>query len=326
MGRRRRRSAAHRPHLVALALVVALVVGSSACSDDEDEGSPSTTTAPSAADPGRRTPVLATDLGPFYVSKEPMAGPGTPLGGGFEVPDGALLLGVPFPDLEAGGYRALLLVTGDPVEVYNAFGDQAGERGMEREGACFSTGALLGCGGRFVDGADGESLRVDLTRRVGDEGVVSGVGVRYQPPGSAGTEEVATTSPVLTTPLQPVALPPRPILAPDDGDVGRLLRAPGSPPRSVELGSRLVGLPGPCGCSRGGWSFVVRLTGVHRDVVAAYGRQLSDLGDPPDIADRQRQARTLMGLRVGSGDRVGEVRAVVTDDGADYALVTLIGS
>lgn len=302
------------------------MIGATACSDLEGEASPPRTTAPAAADPRQRTRVAVTDLGPFYVDRKGMAGPGTPLGAGLEVPEGALLLGVAFPDLEDGGYRALLLVTGDPVDVFNAVSDQAGGRGMEGGGDCVGAADQVACSGDFVDGADGESLRVDLSRQVGTSGVVSGLGLRYRPPGSTDADDAApTSSAVPPAPSSAVTLPPPPVVAPDDADVVRALQGSGSPPRLVERGSALVGLPGPCGCGPEGWSFVVRLTGVQRDVVAAYARQLSDLGDPPDIDDRQRDGLTVLSLGLGSGATVGEVRAVLTDDGSDYAMVTVTG-
>lgn len=309
----------------ALALVVASLLVGGACSSGDD-GSTTTTEAPliAAAD---RTDVSTGDLDPFSFNRQGLAGAGTPLGAGLSVPEGSLLLGVPFPDLVGGGYRALLLVTGEPVEVFNSFDEQGAALGMELEGGCRGVEGELECSGRLVDRADGESLSLALDRRADDTGVVSGLGLRYRPPGSEETGGGGpSTAPPPTAPVLDVALPEGPVPQPDDADVAAAVRAPGSPLRSVELGSRLIGMPGPCACEDTGWSFVVEVDGMIRDVMAAYARQFSDLGDPPDIADRRRDDVALLGLRVGGGEEVAEIRAVAPDVGPAYAIVTVIGS
>jgi hypothetical protein len=150
--------------------------------------------------------------------------------------------------------------------------------------------------------------------------------VRYRPPGS---EDVGVAPPAdpsaPTAPLAPVALPET-ITAPPDEDVGQGVRSPLTPPRTVEPGSALVGLPGPCGCGGEGWSFVVRVEGKVRDVIAAYARQFTDLGEPADVTDRYRGDQTTFGLRVGQGDRVAEIRAVAPDAGPTYLVATVIGA
>ncbi len=288
-----------------------------ACSGDDDEPFP----APAAE--ASRTPVDGADLGPFSLDTEGMAGPGTPLGGGLDVPEGAILLGVPFPDLVGDGYRALLLIPGDAVEVFSTVSEQAGGLGMDADGGCVNVGERVACAGRFVDRADGESLTVELTRQVAFAGVVSGMTLRYRPPGSADAgSEPPATAPAPTAPVPPLMLPDGPIEGPADDDVARAVRAPDDPAPTLEVGSRLVGLPGPCPCAGDGWSFVVELDGVARDVVAAYARQFSDLGEVQDISDQLRDEVTILGVRVGEDSPVAEVRAVVPDSGTAYAIVT----
>ena len=274
-----------------------------------------------------RSEVTTEELGPFELDREGMAGPGTPLGGGLEVPDGAILLGVPFPDLIGGGYRALLLVPGDPVGVFNALEDQARAQGMDADSNCITLPGEVGCLGTYVDRSDGESLSLSLVRHVAEDGVISGLGMRYLPPGSEETGGGSDAGPVApTAPIAPLFLPEGPVGPPDPADVVAVLRSPDSPVRTVELGSTLIGLPGPCACVGPGWSFVVQLTGVERDTIAGYARQFSDLGDPPDISDRRRDDVSLLGVRVGTGSPVAEVRAVVPDSGPSYAIVSYMGS
>ncbi|HYI61104.1 MAG TPA: hypothetical protein VEW93_04805 [Acidimicrobiales bacterium] len=313
-----------RPRLVpavVVAVALALLAGGCGWGDDDTAA----TTLP-GEDPSRRVAVSGADLGPFDLDPEGMAGPGTPLGGDLSVPEGAVLLGIPFPDLTGGGFRALMLVTGDPVAVFNDMASQASAVGMERVGTCTSAEQDLTCRGRYVDGADGESLVVESRQAVTELSAVSGLAVRYRPPGSedvgAGADAGATAP---TAPLAPVALP-EVVTAPPDEDVGVGVRSPLAPPRAVETGSTLVGLPGPCACGGEGWSFVVRVEGKVRDLLAAYARQFTDLGEPPDVSDRFRGDQTTFGLRVGEGDRVAEIRAVAPEAGPTYLVVTVIGA
>lgn len=318
---RRRPGATHR--LVAVLVVAALVAAG--CSDGgEPEGSD--TTDPSAAATGERVEVTEADLGPFTeVDPDDVAGPGTPLGGGLSVPEGALLQGAAFPDLVGGGFRALLLVTGDPVAVHDALAGQAVGLGMEGTGGCLGGPGVIGCQASYVDGADGESLQFAVTRKVDPlGGVVSGVGLLYRPPGTEDGSAEASTSPP-TPPLPEVALPD-PVPVPAIDDVALAVRTPGSRKRTVEAGSALVGLPGPCACEGGGWSMVVHLEGVERDVLHGYLRQFSDFGEAPDIEDRHRDDLTLIGVRVGEGPQTAEVRAFLPDDGEPYAIITVRGA
>lgn len=301
----------------ALVAVLALVA---ACSDDGSE--PSTGGAAGTPVAHERVEVTDADLGPFDLDPDDYGGPGTPLGAGLEVPEGALLQGSTFPDLVGGGYRALLLVVGDPVAVHDALVDQARDLGMDGSGGCIGSPEQIGCSGRFADPADGESLAFGLSRVLGPNGIVSGVGLQYRPPGSEDAPTADEQPATPTTPFAEVVLPD-PVPAPDPLDVGLALRAPEAPARAVETGSTLVGLPGPCACDGPGWSFVVRLDGVERDIIAGYGRQFADLGDPPDMEDSHRADLTLVGLRVGEGAQVAEIRATLPDDGTPYAIVTV---
>lgn len=308
--------------LAALGLTAVLVAASAGCSwlDEPADEEPTV-----VADPSLRETVTEADLAPFAVEVDEIAGPGTPLGGGLSVPAGAALLGAPFPDLTGGGFRALLLITGDPVEVYNAMGEQSGGLGMDRAGGCLGTAIEVGCVGRFVDQADGESLEVSVLRRAAESGVVSGMGLRYRPPGSDEVAEAGaggTSGP--TQPLPSVVLPSE-VGPPGVEDLVAALRAPGSTARALEVGSELIGLPGPCACGGQGWSFVTVVDGKVEDLIAAYARQFSDLGDPPDVSSRRVDGVTIFGLRVGEGEAHAEIRAINPDVGSSYVLVSGIG-
>lgn len=306
-------------------VVVALALLLGACSGGDDDDVTDTSDPVEAVD--ARVEVAAADLAPFTdVDPDDVGGPGTALGGGLEVPEGALLQGTTFPDLVGGGFRALLLLTGDPVAVYDALAAQAVGLGMQGPGGCLGDATIVGCQATFVDPADGESLAVSVSRKLDPaNGVVSGVGLLYRPPGSVEDAPEAPGGLTPTTPLPPVVLPdPVPVPAPED--IARAVRVPGSPMRTLETGSVLVGLPGPCACEGGGWSVVVRLDGVARDVVHGYARQFSDLGEPPDLEDRHRDDLTLVGMRIGEGDASAEIRGFLPDEGEAYAIITVRGT
>ncbi len=302
-------------------LVAALLVASCSSGGDDEV---SDTSDPVEAATGDRVAVDEADLAAFpEVEADDLAGPGTALGGGLTVPEGALLQGTAFPDLVGGGFRALLLVTGSPVAVYDELAGQAAGLGMRGEGGCLGAENLVGCQATFVDAADGESLSVSVHRKVDPLlGVVSGAGLLYRPPGSeeGGPGNDGGIPP--TAPLTDVTLPdPVPVPAPED--VALAVRTAGSPKRTIEPGSELVGLPGPCACDGGGWSMVVRLTGVERDVLHGYMRQFNDLGETPDLEDRHRDDLTLIGARVGESPATAEIRAALRDEGPGYAIITV---
>ncbi len=313
----RSRRPARRLRWGAVALALAVLAG---CSDGD--GGASDSTDPVESGLSDRVAVTAADARPFEVDLDDVAGVGTPLGGGLSVPEGALLQGVTIPDLVGGGYRALLLVTGDPVQVFDAIEAQASSLGMTGSGACLGNELLVGCSGTYVDGADGETLSVSVNRQVTETGVVSGAGLNYRPPGTHDGPAPSTPLGPPTAPLAAVALPGS-VPPPSDDDVALAVRIPGTPMRALERGSVLVGLPGPCACEGQGWSFVVRLTGLPRDVLNGYARQFSDLGEPPDLEDRRRDDVTVYGVRIGEGDATAEIRALVPDDGPSYAMVTV---
>ncbi len=265
------------------------------------------------------------EVSPFAALADASAGPGTPLGAGLEVPEGSVVLGTSFPDLEGGGFRALLLVPGDPVAVFNDLRDQAATMGLEGAAGCLAAGDRLGCSAHLVDPADGETLTLSLTRRVTDLGSMSGLGLRYRPPGTVEDATPGSQQGGPTTPVPPLELPPPPLPEIDPADVGLLVRPPASAAVALEPGSELVGPAGPCACDGDGWSFVVEVTGVIRDVVAAYGRQLSELGSVPDIADRRVGDVTVLALRVGDGANRAEVIGIEDDGGDDYVIVTVAG-
>jgi hypothetical protein len=125
---------------------------------------------------------------------------GTPLGDGFEVVTGSVLVGGVFPSFRAGlrpgdadeGWRALLLVTGDVDRVLDAYTTQARRVGLFPQVRCdASAPALLTCAGD--DGTDARSIDLRLQR--GDPGrgrpPLSHLFIRYRRTGPSPRREEA---------------------------------------------------------------------------------------------------------------------------------------
>lgn len=99
-----------------------------------------------------------------------MQPPGTPLGPGFTVADGAHLLGVVFPNEHDDGWRAVLLVTGDVGAVFETYRQQAAAAGVPFRGAkCEDAAGVLKCEGDGASDDGRRALRVAVWRGyVGD--------------------------------------------------------------------------------------------------------------------------------------------------------------
>ncbi len=299
-----------------LGSLVAALVLAVACGGAGTDGSRS-------APPSTRFRVEHRPVGPFPVLAGSTAGQGAQLFGGLTVARGSLLLGASFPGAAVeDGELALLLVTGDPVAVYNTYVDQAGGLGMvARGGGCKGSARSLGCTARLLDPDDGESLAVALERRPAGAGMVSHASLWYRPPGSTDPRPAGQPA---TAPHRPSA--PRP--------------PPGPPPRPSRWRAERVG--GPLRSSRrpagrqcpGGATGPVRLCrpmvgGAAGDrrrrrraggVRPPVGRRLAYHRPPPGSwAHRARVAR--LG-RVPAG--TAELRAVTGADGVTWLLLAVV--
>src|SRR4051794_35185397 len=154
-----------------------------ACADhDPGRADPTTPTSAPASDPS------GSRAGPFTVAAGATRTSGD-LTDGLPVADGSVLLGPVFPDLGKldGGFDALLLVTGDPVAVYNAYVDSAASLGMQTGGAggCLAGFGSITCARRVIDPSDGEALSIRVERRpIGHGEYVSHAAMHYEPPGT----------------------------------------------------------------------------------------------------------------------------------------------
>ncbi|MFN8051211.1 MAG: hypothetical protein U0Q22_07250 [Acidimicrobiales bacterium] len=111
--------------LLTAALVVATVASLAACGD-------------TGSDTGTGAQRSVTPAAPVAFDDAALRPPGTVIDGAVVVQDGTSMVGQRFPTLEpdgAAGWSALLLVTGDPVKVWDAY---ASALGLEEAGAAAS--------------------------------------------------------------------------------------------------------------------------------------------------------------------------------------------
>lgn len=319
---------ARAPHGVARGLTLALLLAGSllaACSDEGPETTRSTTTTTAPDD----VPPAADELGPFPV----LAGSTTidgDLASGIPIAMGSTLLGPTFPDLKAdgeadGGFVALLLVTGDPVAVYNDYVDSAEALGMgSGQGGCISGFGSITCARRVVDPSDGEALSITVERRPVEDGFVSHAALHYEPPGSVDLDEVGPITPSPPTSAPPVVELPQEVPEADDG-WSQLLSA-GGPPLELAEGTMLAGPPGPCPCGTRGWSVVLRVDGSTEDAIDAYAAQLGvddpvvrTNGDADSDSDSDGAMVADLGLVPGG---VTQLR-VTTDERGTWLLLSV---
>jgi hypothetical protein len=255
--------------LRAIALVLALVLAAS-CSDDGPEAARVTTSSVPAA-----SNQAETRVGPFEV----LAGAATSRGElapDLPIAPGSVLLGPVFPDAShPDGFVALLLVTSNPIAVYNHYMDEAASLGMRAGmgGGCIYGFGSITCARRVVDPADGEALSVLVERRPVAGGFVSHAALRYEPPGTVDPEDAPPDVPTPPTSTPPVLRLPTHVPAAADDAWSRLL-SPGGPALSLADGTALAGPPGPCPCGTRGWSAVMKVDGSPDEAIEAYARQL----------------------------------------------------
>lgn len=245
----------------------------------------------------------------------PLLGPGTELGDGFVVPDGAELTTWPTGDGFASDvepvWKATMVVTGDPVELFNDLAAQAAALGFQVVqqdlGNCsVFTGSVpsTSCrtdGYRLGDGSLSE--RVTMSVSVTREGLpVAMVGVAM-----IDTDRVVEfgDGPWQLRRFEPetvTADAPDVDLVPSDVGVGdRLVDVDWHRTTLVE-GSRLVASGASDDCA-GGMTAVVHVDGDPDDVFDAYAEQLTArvgaYGEPAEELSRSdvfgRRIRTLAG-------------------------------
>ena len=242
---------------------------------------------------------------------------------GLPIAEGSVLLGPVFPDVsdEDGGFAALLLVTGDPVAVFNAYVDSAESLGMRAgQGGCIAGFGSIACARRIVDPSDGEALSIMVERRPVEGGFVSHAALHYEPPGSVDLGEVDPITPSPPTIAPPVVELPQEVPAPD-GRWSQLL-SPGGPVLELADGTRLAGPPGPCPCGTRGWSAVLRVDGPAEEAIDAYAAQLGV--DDPEVrtGDGGNVRVADLGLVPGG---ITQLRTITGDRGSWLLLTVSFG-
>ena len=202
---------------------------------------------------------------------------GTPLGPGFTVADGAHLIGAVFPNQADDGWRALLLVTGDPGAVLETYRRQAetARVPVRHEPICEQTAKASHCelDGVNADGTD--VFHVTVWRgHVGDDNTP--VSHAYVERSNIPAPPRPNAAPPIGGPIS-VPFPP----LPDDWDL-------------PDVGEQFAGgvrvepdteLAAPVGVPRGirrGFVGVLRVKASPVEVVRRYDRQWPNEGDSPD--------------------------------------------
>jgi hypothetical protein len=272
-------------------------------------------------------------------------GAGTPLGSGFTVAEGSVLLGAPFPTgigieyrgepLEDAGWSALLLVTGEGRAVFDAYAAQA-----EAVGLPLSRASTLGmcaddphedtfhCSGFAQQGHadDGRWVRVELWRGPGrtDGPGFSPLFVQYSEIGDAPDEgavqrgradDDGRPAPGLSRDWPPLPEPGEPYEA-----------TSGQTPLRVPPGARLVAHPGPSGtCGPGGGSTAVfRLTGDPREVLDEVSHQVGT-NDVFGLRESREGDADLLVLGWSQEGGSYTAWAIVPDDGPAHLMVDHCG-
>lgn len=257
-------------------------------------------------------PAAAARYGPIPVDGESLHPAGTQLGDGFTVADGTALVGGVFPtptirfvdrtSVVDRGWRAVLLVAGEPREVMKRYRKQAAAVGMElhsratlcgfgpsdpRIYECFATGVLAAPG-------DPRAISFLLMRGQSDFGPVSHLNIVYsdpdvptRPPYDVALETTLTpnappgpAAPAVPTIWAPIAGPGRLLfsdLAASNAVVAPVRVTRGST-AAVPVGPAASGLYGPVSsalfANSYDWMAVLRVTGDPQAVVRAYRREL----------------------------------------------------
>jgi hypothetical protein len=292
---------------------------------------------------------VATGAARSYVlpaREDAVHGPGTELGDGFEVPEGARLVGRVFPDpQDAHGWSATLLLDGDPMAVYNSLTAQARAAGfgdfpwagtscwysgfdnaqgepVERDASAVSPGQRaesVSCHGvdRIPGGESFSGVMVSGYRGRDDDAYVSHLVITRAgpPPGESRGHETAEHPP----PGAEVAPPDEPVTLADVGEPFAFFSpyvskdGTSTPVLHVEQGSELVAPPAHDPLGFNGFRGVLRVTqgGDAVELVDAYSAQLADTR----FGLHRRDLDTSL-----AGERI--VRNRLTIEGGDAVAIT----
>jgi hypothetical protein len=317
--------------------LVLLLLLAVACSDrgstDRDRSEAAPTPSPTV-----------TEVSGIPVLAGTTRGPGTPLRDGLEVAEGTVLLGTVFPTgaavsingvpVEDRGWRASLLVTGDPVEVMRAYLAQAADAGLgefpdgagsckDDEKAYYRCEAWSG----VWTAAEGGFFSAVLHRReaMGATAAVSHLLLTYRNAGRS-------TSPTTISFTESGAERPSGVPVPSRWEP---LAGPGEPfgvgfaptrPLTVEPGSLLVAPPGINLDLFDTYVAVLLVTGDPDEVMAAYADQVADLENvsnpPARVRFRRDDGAVVLSTfaEVAGGDS-WSLEAVVREGEPTWVLV-----
>jgi hypothetical protein len=278
----------------------------------------------------------SSDHSPPAIAESGLGEPGTPLGDGFRVPDGTVLLGGLFPATDdedttvVDHWSADLLITGSMLDAQEALKRQALDAGLEVGAGCDRTDWDTTCslaGRRVEDGFVREALNIQLQQTPTlEHGYTSHGTIRYVrlaagavPDDGAGLGGAA-----------PLTSLPEPATAPDPPVVGEPVAEDqvneGNPDVVVAEGSEVIAPVRTYDDCTGGFTAHLRIPGDPTEVIADYRSQLDSWsnfrdGDPA-VESTFRGHDTLVDSRYASGG--GDLTLeVVYGEGGDPTIARL---
>lgn len=315
-----------------------------ACTSDE----PSSTSARS------RTTDLQRATAPIPVDPATAQGPGTPLGNGFTVADGSVLLAGPLPaavgliyegePVPVEGWAAHLVIAGDPRPVMDAYRSQAEAAGFEVTSAddvaisqspatpiCRVEYGEQICAIAGYDRSDPDRrFSAFFVRRPANGRVpaTSSLDLAYRVEPIPDREEfdpIPERSPPnpLGTSIAPVATDWPPLPAAGD-PFAEGYEASGIEPFLLEAGSRLAGAPGPSDCTNEAYRAILTIDGDAQDLFEAYTAQADrhSGGLAGEIARTQATDRGLITTYLAGGGGADSYALLLYDlDDASPVLV-----
>jgi hypothetical protein len=253
--------------------------------------------------------------------------PGTELGNGFTVPDGAVLVGFPIPRVQGQGWRAVLLVEGDPRSAIDGLTGQAERAGFSVNSGCRRTryGGVpaFECEAAGTQQQARRSVFVSLYRGLTGFGPASHMIVSYADDlsgagGSSISDQATSTPPSLPT-RWPALARTGEYLFRRDGEPTDITtgRAP-----KVEPGTVLLAPVAPSGGFQPyNWFAVLQVEGSARAAAERYRRQFAAERDYGQVGSVQRVAMADGVIRYAFsteslGDADWQVNVFDTPDGS----------
>lgn len=248
----------------------------------------------------------ALDAGPDRVPVVDQKGPGSPIVGGITVAEGSVLLGAAFPQPPfetLGGpagpriWRAVILVDGDPAEVYDAYAEQLAKASVVLVPNSPTTQCADGHGEPFegLEGLDAGAAGFPLEcSAYGERGSLY---LWHTSAAGPWADHIVLTfqerspgDPTGAVPVDLDAIGPPPGLLVDTGPptavpgVGDPIAPdvlnPMDGPLRVVQGSTVLAPAAPAETATGGYVAVARVTGDPGEAVDAYARQGERYGTP----------------------------------------------